>query len=89
MILVCGDIILDEVKEFFSNKTSPEAPLPVLILKKKRYFLGGAGNVANNIKKQSNDVFLISSIGKDTSGKIIKNLLNKKKIKNKLIEHPN
>ena len=88
MILVCGDIILDEVKEFFSNKTSPEAPLPVLILKKKRYFLGGAGNVANNIKKQSNDVFLISSIGKDTSGKIIKNLLNKNKIKNKLIEHP-
>ena len=71
----------NEVKEFFSNKTSPEAPLPVLILKKKRYFLGGAGNVANNIKKQSQNVFLFSSIVKDTIEKIIKNFLNKNKLK--------
>tara|TARA_B100000242_G_C43005292_1_gene467132 strand:+ start:846 stop:962 length:117 start_codon:yes stop_codon:yes gene_type:complete len=38
MILVCGDIILDEVKEFYSNKFSPEAPLPILILKKRDFF---------------------------------------------------
>ncbi len=86
MILVCGDIILDEVKEFYSNKISPEAPLPILILKKNKFFLGGAGNVANNIKKLSSKIFLISSIGKDTSGEIIKKLLRKNKIKNKLIE---
>lgn len=86
MILVCGDIILDEVREFFSTKISPEAPLPILIFKKNKYFLGGAGNVANNIKKQSSEVFLISSIGKDAQGKIIKNLLKKNKISNKIIE---
>ena len=33
-------------------------------------------NVANNIKKLSSQIFLISSIGKDTSGEIIKKLLN-------------
>ena len=86
MILVCGDIILDEVKEFYSNKFSPEAPLPILILKKKKFFLGGAGNVANNIKRLSSKVFLISSVGKDTQGKIIKKLLRKNKIQNKIFE---
>ena len=86
MILVCGDIILDEVKEFNSNKISPEAPLPILVLKNKKFFLGGAGNVANNIKKLSSQIFLISSIGKDPQGEIIKKLLSKNKIKNKLIE---
>tara|TARA_B100000902_G_scaffold336795_1_gene337291 strand:+ start:2173 stop:3078 length:906 start_codon:yes stop_codon:yes gene_type:complete len=86
MILVCGDIILDEVKEFNSNKISPEAPLPILILNKKKFFLGGAGNVANNIKKLSRKIFLISSIGKDSQGEMIKKLLSKNKIKNKLIE---
>ena len=86
MILVCGDIILDEVKEFYSNKISPEAPLPILVLKKNKFFLGGAGNVANNIKKLSSQIFLISSIGKDPQGEIIKKLLSKNKIQNKLIE---
>jgi len=86
MILVCGDVILDEVKEFQSNKISPEAPLPILILKKKKFFLGGAANVANNIKKLSRKIFLISSIGKDTQGEIIKKLLSKNKIQHKLIE---
>jgi len=86
MILVCGDMILDEVKEFYSNKISPEAPLPILVLKKNKFFLGGAGNVANNIKKLSSQIFLISSIGKDPQGKIVKKLLSKNKIQNKLIE---
>ena len=37
MILVCGDTILDEVREYKSNKISAEAPIPVLILK-NRFF---------------------------------------------------
>lgn len=89
MILVCGDIILDEVKEFSSTKISPEAPLPILIFKKKIFFLGGAGNVANNIQKLLKKTFLISSVGKDAQGKIIKNLLSKNKIRHKLIEDKN
>ena len=89
MILVCGDIILDEVKEFYSNKMSPEAPLPILVLKKNKFFLGGAGNVANNIKKLSSQIFLISSIGKDPQGEIIKKLLSKNKIQNKLFDNNN
>ena len=80
--------MLDEVIEFKSNKISAEAPLPILLNKKKLFFLGGAGNVANNIKKLSSDVFLISSIGKDINGIKIKKLLVQNKIKSKLINDP-
>jgi len=38
MILVCGDTILDEIREYKSNKISAEAPIPVLILKKNFFF---------------------------------------------------
>ena len=86
MILVCGDTILDEVREYKSNKISAEAPIPVLILKNRFFFLGGAANVANNIKKLSGEVFFLSSIGKDKKGLEVKRLLKKNKIKHKLFE---
>ncbi len=89
MILVCGDTILDEIREYKSNKISAEAPIPVLIEKDKIFFLGGAANVANNIKKLSGKVFFLSSIGKDNEGIEIKRLLKKNKIKHKLFEDKN
>ena len=42
MILVIGDLILDEALIFNSNKLCPEAPVPILKLKNKKYFIGGA-----------------------------------------------
>jgi bifunctional ADP-heptose synthase (sugar kinase/adenylyltransferase) len=53
MILVCGDTILDEIRECKSNKISAKAPIPVLIAKNRIFFLGAAANVVNNIKKIS------------------------------------
>lgn len=85
MILVCGDIILDETREYKSMRPSQEAPLPILNLYKKKFFLGGASNVANNIKKLSSKVFLLGVVGKDQKGFEIKRLLKKNKIENKLI----
>ncbi len=85
MILVCGDIILDESNEYISKRISPEAPVPILILKRKKFFLGGAANVVNNIKNLSTDTFLIGSLGKDDAGLRIKKLLKKNKVKHKLI----
>ena len=86
MILVCGDSILDEIREYGSDKISAEAPIPVLIPKNKFFFLGGAANVANNIKKLSGQVFFLSLIGKDKEGLKIKRLLKHSKIKHKLLE---
>ena len=38
MILVIGDIILDNSVEYKSNKISPEAPVPILNFTKKVFF---------------------------------------------------
>ncbi len=84
MILVIGDIILDNSVEYKSNRISPEAPVPILNYTKKKFFLGGAANVANNIKKIGSPVYLISKTGNDTNSKILQSLIKKNKIKSKI-----
>ncbi len=88
MILVIGDIILDQVIFAKSNKKSPEAPVPILLPKEKKYFLGGAANVANNIKKLGQQVMLVgvSDPNLFKSTVILKNLLKKNSIQNKIFK---
>lgn len=50
MIVVIGDIIIDEYVYGTSTRLSPEAPVPVVKHQKTERKLGGAGNVYNNIK---------------------------------------
>ena len=59
MIVVIGDIIIDEYVYGTSTRLSPEAPVPVVKHVKTERKLGGAGNVYNNIKSLTNDVELI------------------------------
>ena len=86
MILVVGDLILDEVIISKSYKNSPEAPVPLLIPSYKNYFLGGAANVANNIKKFGEKVMLVGISDIDTfrSSITIQKLLKKNLIRNKI-----
>ena len=79
-ILVIGDLMLDEYWFGNSNRISPEAPAPVVNITKKEYRIGGAGNVALNLLEIGVNVTLVSSIGKDLDGKIIKDLLKKKSL---------
>ena len=81
MILVIGDIILDEYWFGSSNRLSPEAVVPVVHIDKKEKRLGGAGNVANNIRSLGSNVHLITSFGNDDKGKILVNLLKDNSIK--------
>ncbi|MCM8804498.1 MAG: PfkB family carbohydrate kinase [Candidatus Omnitrophica bacterium] len=85
-ILVIGDIILDHFIFGDVERISPEAPVPVIEVKKEYFTLGGAGNVTLNIKNMNGNVFLVSSIGKDGNGKILKELIEKEKIEYFLIE---
>ena len=80
-ILIIGDVMLDEYWLGSSNRISPEAPVPVVKVEKKDFRVGGAGNVALNLCKFNPKVCLISTVGKDMDGKIIKKILNSKKIK--------
>ena len=88
MILVIGDLILDQIILSKSDKNSPEAPVPILKPIEKKYFLGGAANVANNIKKFGEDVILIGVIDPNIfkSTRILQKILKKNLIKNKLFK---
>ena len=88
MILVIGDLILDQIVLSKSYKNSPEAPVPILKPIEKKYFLGGAANVANNIKKFGEDVMLVGVIDPNVfkSTIILQKILKKNFIKNKLFK---
>lgn len=85
-ILCIGDIILDIYIEGDIKRLSQEAPIPVFDKQRVEYRLGGAANVASNLKSLGSDVTLIGGIGYDDKGIIIKKLLKESKIKNYLIK---
>lgn len=76
-ILVVGDLMLD--RYFFGEVTriSPEAPVPVTLIKKKKTALGGAANVAHNLARLGCRVEMIGVIGDDHHGRLLKNQLEK------------
>ena len=84
-ILVVGDIMLD--KYFFGEvkRISPEAPVPVLHKTKETIVLGGAANVARNLARAIQDVSIMSVIGNDEEGKVLKNILEENNIKTELL----
>ena len=71
-ILVLGDVFLDIFQTTDILKISPERPVPVLEPTKAINLLGGAANVANNIKSIGGSTFLISKLANDKTSKIIK-----------------
>lgn len=75
-VLVIGDIMLDMYEHCEVKRISPEAPVPVATVIDDSFFLGGAGNVANNAKALGADVSLVSVIGDDREGVLIRELLN-------------
>jgi len=83
-ILVIGDIMLDINYISEINRTAPEANIPIYNILDINYILGGASNVAQNLKNLETNIELISVIGNDNYGEIIQNILNEKQIPNKL-----
>ena len=88
-ILVIGDIMLDEYWAAPIEKISQESPIGVYKFKDSSFNLGGAANVAMNLKKIGLKPFLISSVGIDKESKIIKKILLDNKIENKLFSIKN
>lgn len=79
-VLVLGDVMLDHYIWGSVDRISPEAPVPVLDVQKEDYRLGGAANVALNLKALGAKVYLCGVIGNDEAGKQIKALLDDKDI---------
>ncbi len=74
-ILVVGDLILDQYIYGGVDRVSPEAPVPVVWARERKYSPGGAANVANNICALGGKVSLCGVIG-DRAPEISKRLLN-------------
>jgi len=75
-ILIIGDVMLDEYIHVKVNKIANEAPIPVFNYFNKQYILGGCGNVYQNMKLFNNNLYMISVVGNDNNGWIIKNMIN-------------
>jgi D-glycero-beta-D-manno-heptose-7-phosphate kinase len=79
-ITVVGDVMLDRFLIGRVSRISPEAPVPVVIFESEEFRLGGAANVANNLRELGGTVDLIGVIGNDESGSLLKSELAAKGI---------
>jgi D-beta-D-heptose 7-phosphate kinase/D-beta-D-heptose 1-phosphate adenosyltransferase len=73
-IVVLGDVMLDTWIDGHVERVSPEAPIPVLRIDRRREMLGGAGNVARNIAALGGRAILLGVVGKDDCGRKIMRL---------------
>ena len=74
-VLVVGDVMLDRYWFGDVHRISPEAPVPVVKIEKTDERLGGAANVARNAAALGARVTLLSVVGDDEPGRMIRLLL--------------
>lgn len=74
-VLVVGDVMVDRYLTGAVDRVSPEAPVPVVRLLNDEDRLGGAANVALNLKSLGATPYLCSVIGNDMAGKQFLRLL--------------
>lgn len=67
-VLVIGDVMLDSYIWGSVDRISPEAPVPIVRVKKRDYRLGGAANVALNVQALGAKPVLCALVGEDDSG---------------------
>ena len=79
-VLVIGDVMIDAYSFGKTSRISPEAPVPVVDIIEKENRLGGAANVAKNIKSLGAKCILCSVIGDDICGEEFLRLIEKNQI---------
>lgn len=67
-VLVIGDLMLDRFIWGEVTRISPEAPVPVVAIERETAHLGGAANVASNLRALACEVTLSGIVGNDTAG---------------------
>lgn len=79
---VIGDVMLDTYMWGSVERISPEAPVPIVALKKNEYRIGGAGNVALNLRSLGANPFVISATGDDDDASKLNELFKGQDINN-------
>src|SRR3989304_5912083 len=67
-VLCIGDLMLDEFVYGEVTRISPEAPTPVIAVKRSELMVGGAGNVARNLVSLGTGCIFVGVVGDDEAG---------------------
>ncbi len=79
-VLIVGDVMIDAYMWGEVNRMSPEAPVPVVEVKKHENRLGGAANVALNLKALGANPILCSVVGTGNRGALFLKLMQEAKL---------
>ena len=79
-LAVIGDSMVDRFLWGSVDRISPEAPVPVVKLKRETVKLGGAANVAANIRALGAEAVLFSLCGRDEAAGQLRSLLDERGI---------
>jgi D-beta-D-heptose 7-phosphate kinase/D-beta-D-heptose 1-phosphate adenosyltransferase len=71
-VAVLGDVMLDRYLWGRVERISPEAPVPIVEVERETYSLGGAGNVAANLRALGGQAVLFAVAGADESGRTLR-----------------
>jgi D-glycero-beta-D-manno-heptose-7-phosphate kinase len=74
-VVVIGDVILDRYLWGRATRVSPEAPVLVVDVDKEELRLGGAANVAQNVRALGAQTVLIGALGDDAAAADLERLL--------------
>lgn len=74
-VVVVGDAMLDVYLQGDVERISPEAPVPVVRVRERKYALGGAANVAQNVAAAGAHGTLVAVAGDDAGGERLRAML--------------
>jgi D-beta-D-heptose 7-phosphate kinase/D-beta-D-heptose 1-phosphate adenosyltransferase len=74
-VAVVGDAMLDVYLRGEVERISPEAPVPVVRVRERRFALGGAANVAQNVAALGAHPALVATAGDDADGGRLRDML--------------
>ncbi|HEX5438619.1 MAG TPA: bifunctional ADP-heptose synthase [Gemmatimonadaceae bacterium] len=74
-VAIVGDAMLDVYLRGDVERISPEAPVPVLRVRDRKFALGGAANVAQNVAALGARCALVATVGDDAAGTTLRAML--------------
>jgi rfaE bifunctional protein kinase chain/domain len=80
-VLVVGDAMLDRYWFGAVDRISPEAPVPVVRVQREEERLGGAANVALNVKTLGAQATLLTVVGDDEPARTLRRLLEREGVR--------
>ena len=87
-ILCVGDLMLDDFVYGEVGRISPEAPAPVLAVRRSEVAIGGAGNVARNVAALGARATVLSVTGDDEAGTALERLLASEGVATSFLRDP-